>query len=76
MFVYKIYGLPGFDEEGLVFNSCVSNLHVQPDLWLDECPYLFPRPASQRLKGLRVELVGGDDGTCAPPPTLPRAQAA
>lgn len=73
--VYKIFGLPGFVTEGLMFNSCVENLQSQPDLWLDECPYLYPRSSSRQLKGLRVELVGSSHAAAAPS-SMPWAQAA
>ncbi|MDR7096622.1 hypothetical protein [Hydrogenophaga laconesensis] len=66
MFAYKIFGLqPGFDE-GLVFNSCVPQLQDQPELWLDECPYLQPHLSSRLPQGLRVELVEADDETFQP----------
>lgn len=58
MFIYKIFGeQPGF-AEGLIFNSCVKNLQNQPDLWLDECPYLYPRSSSRLPQGLRVVQLG------------------
>lgn len=61
MFAYKIFGLqPGLDE-GLVFNSCVPGLQGQPELWLDECPYLHPRLSSRLPAGVRVELVEAED---------------
>ncbi|WP_137918122.1 hypothetical protein [Hydrogenophaga sp. 2FB] len=75
MLVYKIFGLPGFVKEGLIFNSCVENLQGQPDLWLDECPYLYPRSSTRQLEGLRVELVSSSNAASAPPP-LRWAQAA
>ncbi len=60
MFVYKISGRqPGF-ADGVMFNSCVGNLQAQPDLWLDECPYLNPL-SSTATEGLRVELVKAID---------------
>ena len=66
MFAYKIFGLqPGLDE-GLVFNSCVPNLQGQPELWLDECPYLQPHLSSRLPQGLSVELVGADDEAFQP----------
>lgn len=74
MFVYKIFGRqPGF-VEGLSFNSCVKNLQNQPELWLDECPYLHPLSSALPEK-LRVELVSSssDDAFA---PTLPLALAA
>ncbi|MDO9435677.1 MAG: hypothetical protein Q7T95_09600 [Hydrogenophaga sp.] len=73
MFVYKISGRqPGFTD-GVMFNSCVRNLQGQPDLWLDECPYLHPL-SSTVTDGLRVELISaiGD----AAPRTTPVALAA
>jgi hypothetical protein len=58
VFIYKIFGeQPGF-AEGLVFNSCVTDLQNQPDLWLDECPYLSPRSSSRLPEGLRMVQVG------------------
>lgn len=66
--VYKIFGLPGFVKEGLMFNSCVENLQRQPDLWLDECPYLYPRSSSRLPQGLRVELVSDSQATSKSPP--------
>lgn len=74
--VYKIFGLPGFVKEGLMFNSCVENLQSQPDLWLDECPYLYPRSSSRQLAGLRVERVSDSDAARAPSSSRPWAQAA
>lgn len=66
MFAYKIFGLqPGFSE-GLVFNSCVPDLQNQPELWLDECPYLQPHVSSRLPQGLRVALVDADDDTFQP----------
>lgn len=66
MFIYKIFGeLPGF-AEGLLFNSCVNNLQNQPDLWLDECPFLYPRFSSRLPVGLRVEKVGSTEGSPSP----------
>lgn len=63
VFVYKISGRqPGFTE-GVMFNSCVGNLQGQPELWLDECPYLHPL-SSPVTDGLRVELVQAIDRTC------------
>ena len=57
MFAYRIFGLqPGFDE-GLIFYSCLQDLPSQPDLWLDECPYLYPRWSASVPEGLRVERV-------------------
>ncbi len=57
MLAYKIHGLePGF-AEGLLFYSCVPDLQSQPDLWLDECPYLHARMPSHLLQPLHVELV-------------------
>jgi hypothetical protein len=66
VFVYKIFGAqPGF-ADGLIFNSCVENLQDQPDLWLDECPFLSLRPSpTAPLKGLRVVLVSASDGAAA-----------
>lgn len=71
MFVYKIFGTqPGF-AEGLVFNSCVTNLQNQPDLWLDECPFLYPRFSSRLPEGLRVEQVDvADDAPLQPLPAV------
>lgn len=57
MLVYKIFGLKSGLADGLIFNSCVSNLQSQPDLWLDECPYLYAHPSSREIDALRVELV-------------------
>ena len=57
MWVYKILGLKSGLADGLIFNSCVSNLQSQPDLWLDECPYLYAHPSSREIDALRVELV-------------------
>lgn len=73
MFVYKIFGTqPGF-AEGLVFNSCVTNLQNQPDLWLDECPFLYPRFSSRLPEGLRVEQVdiAADTRPAQPQPLSP-----
>ncbi len=74
MFIYKIFGeLPGF-AEGLLFNSCVNNLQNQPDLWLDECPFLYPRFSSRLPQGLRVEKVGWTEGS-HPSPKRPHRMA-
>jgi hypothetical protein len=59
--VYKIFGLKSGLADGLIFNSCVSNLQNQPDLWLDECPYLYAHPSSREIDALRVELVSTQD---------------
>lgn len=59
--VYKIFGLKSGLADGLIFNSCVSNLQSQPDLWLDECPYLHARPSYREIDALRVELVSTPD---------------
>lgn len=64
MLVYKIIGLKSGLSDGLIFNSCVSNLQSQPDLWLDECPYLYALPYSREIDALRVELVSGQDPSC------------
>lgn len=66
VFAYKIFGLQPGLTDGLVFNSCVKDLQSQPDLWLDECPYLNPRSSSPLPKGLRVELVSATDEASAP----------
>lgn len=82
VFAYKIFGLQPGIADGLVFNSCVPNLQGQPELWLDECPYLQPRLSSRFLAGLRVELVQADDAAFVPSglpqqsPQLPLALAA
>lgn len=66
MFAYKIFGLqPGLDD-GLVFNSCVPRLQHQPELWLDECPYLQAHLSSRLPQGLRVELVMDEDDVFQP----------
>jgi hypothetical protein len=76
---YKIFGSqPGF-AEGLLFYSCVPDLQSQPDLWLDECPYLQPQVSPTRQTGLRVELVATEDKplqTYARPTRLGQAQRA
>jgi hypothetical protein len=59
--VYKIFGLKSGFADGLIFNSCVSNLQSQPDLWLDECPYLHAHPSFRKIDALRVELVSTPD---------------
>ena len=72
MFVYEISGpQPGF-KEGLLFNSCVKNLQRQPELWLDECPYLQPL-AARHIEGLRVRLVRVRDNAMANTQALPLA---
>jgi hypothetical protein len=73
VFIYKIFGeQPGF-AEGLIFNSCVKNLQNQPDLWLDECPYLYPRSSSRLPQGLRVVQLGlVEDRTSQQPSSPPR----
>jgi hypothetical protein len=66
VFIYKIFGeQPGF-AEGLIFNSCVKNLQNQPDLWLDECPYLYPRSSSRLPEGLRVVQLASSEEHSAP----------
>lgn len=57
MLAYKIFGLQSGSAEGLLFYSCVQDLQSNPDLWLDECPYLDPRLSVRALQGMRVELV-------------------
>ncbi len=72
MFIYKIFGeQPGF-AEGLIFNSCVKNLQNQPDLWLDECPYLYPRSSSRLPEGLRVVQLGAAEEHTPQRPSPPR----
>lgn len=72
MFIYKIFGeQPGF-AEGLIFNSCVKNLQNQPDLWLDECPYLYPRSSSRLPEGLRVVQLGTAEDRTPHQPSPPR----
>lgn len=69
MFVYKIFGLqPGFND-GVTFNSCVRNLQSQPDLWLDECPYLHTLSLSVN-EDMRVELVKAIERTPARPTSV------
>lgn len=71
MFIYKIFGdHPGF-AEGLIFNSCVNNLQNQPDLWLDECPYLYPRSSSRLPDGLRVVQLSSAEEALQQPQLTP-----
>jgi hypothetical protein len=65
--IYKIFGLKSGLADGLIFNSCVNNLQSKPDLWLDECPYLYARPSFREIDALRVELVStGDEPVSCP----------
>jgi len=71
VFIYKIFGeQPGF-AEGLIFNSCVNNLQNQPDLWLDECPYLYPRSSSRLPDGLRVVQLSSTEEALQQPQQTP-----
>jgi hypothetical protein len=60
--VYKILGLQPGPVDGLVFNSCVTDLQSHPDLWLDECPFLCGQSPAPSIQGLRVELVSAPEG--------------
>lgn len=72
VFAYKIFGLQSGLAEGLLFYSCVQDLPNQPDLWLDECPYLQPSLSSRVPAGVRVELVATEAETVRPTARAPR----